>query len=407
MSKPRVYGYCDAGCRRRVPTYEEYQSIAAGLKCTPDESGNYILELGKRYRIYRTEDTKISVTAEYANLVASQYISLPDYNQAYDKYDATEFCLTGTDYDTTEGTGGEDDQSDIYVCYILNGERKSLEVGTYTGGTQGLEIAVTSITLSGAIDCYLVNDTGTLLAEDGASAYEIAVAKGFEGTEEEWLASLNGEGGGMTDEQVALLTKLSNWYDDEHYVAMTGTFSMSPTTTTYEMGASQSVKFSWSFSKLPTEVTFNGTAQTAATSGEATVTVTSQSHKTLTYSLYGKYVEGETVSKSLSINFRNKYYYGYKAIPTTLDSDFIKSLDKNGWASAKTISFTPNCTSGTYVWYAYPKRLGAATMWMGGFQGGFEEPTTVSVTNSSGYTEDYYVYRSTNSGIGDLSVQAK
>ena len=216
-----------------------------------------------------------------------------------------------------------------------------------------------------------------------------------------------GEDGALTEEQNALLSKLSGWYDEEHYTAMTGTFSMSPTTTTYEIGVSESVKFSWTFSKLPIEVTFNGVTQTAAQSGSSTVTVTSDTHKTLTYSLYGKYKQGETVSKSLSINFRNKYYYGCVAEPTTVDSDFIKSLTKNGWASAKTISFTPNCTEGTYVWYVYPKRLGAATMWMGGFQGGFEEPLTVSVTNDSRFTEDYYVYRSTNSGIGDLSVQAK
>ena len=230
----------------------------------------------------------------------------------------------------------------------------------------------------------------------------------FTKAEKEKLANLSGGGGGnMTPEQEELLNKLSEWYDEEHYVAMTGTLSMSPTTTTYEMGASQSVKFSWTFSKLPSEVTFKGVAQTPATSGSSTQTVTSKSHTTLTYSLYGKYVEGETVSKSLSINFRNKYYYGYKPIPTTVDGSFIKGLGTSGWANSKTISFTPNCTSGNYVWYAYPKRLGASVMWMGGFQGGFEEPTVVSVTNSSGYAEDYYVYRSTNSGIGDLSIQAK
>lgn len=33
------------------------------------------------------------------------------------------------------------------------------------------------------------------VGEDGASAYEIAVKNGFEGTEEEWLESLNGKDG--------------------------------------------------------------------------------------------------------------------------------------------------------------------------------------------------------------------
>lgn len=36
---------------------------------------------------------------------------------------------------------------------------------------------------------------GTVLGKDGLSAYEIAKANGFEGTEAEWLASLEGEDG--------------------------------------------------------------------------------------------------------------------------------------------------------------------------------------------------------------------
>ena len=37
---------------------------------------------------------------------------------------------------------------------------------------------------------------------DGKSAYQIAVENGFEGTEEEWLASLKGEPGQADAEQV-------------------------------------------------------------------------------------------------------------------------------------------------------------------------------------------------------------
>lgn len=217
---------------------------------------------------------------------------------------------------------------------------------------------------------------------------------------------MDGEGV-LSGDEAALLEKLSKWYDDEHYVVMTGTFIMSPNTTTYEMGSSQSVEFSWTFSKLPTAVTFNGVTKTAAVSGSTKETVTSSAHTTLSYKLYGKYAEKETVTKTLSINFRNKYYYGCSAQPANVDSAFIKGLLSNGWANTKTTSFTPNCTTGTYIWYAYPKRLGATTMWMGGFQGGFEAPQTILFTNSSGFAEDYYVYRSTNAGIGNLSIEAK
>jgi hypothetical protein len=36
----------------------------------------------------------------------------------------------------------------------------------------------------------------------GASAYEIAVANGFVGTEQEWLDSLEGEDGGLADGEI-------------------------------------------------------------------------------------------------------------------------------------------------------------------------------------------------------------
>lgn len=42
---------------------------------------------------------------------------------------------------------------------------------------------------------YLKGGVGALFGKDGYSAYEIALQHGFEGTEEEWLASLKGETG--------------------------------------------------------------------------------------------------------------------------------------------------------------------------------------------------------------------
>lgn len=217
----------------------------------------------------------------------------------------------------------------------------------------------------------------------------------------------NGEGV-LTADEAALLEKLSNWYDESHYTKLAiSSFTMSPSTTTYEIGSSPSITFSWAFNKTPVAVTLAGDSQNAAQTGVATIKATASSHTTQTYTLYGKYKEGETATKSLSVSFRNNYYYGCAAEPSFIDSLFIKGLSNGGWANSKTASFTPNCASGKYVWYAYPTRFGKAVMWMGGFQGGFEDPQTVSVTNDSGFTEDYYVYRSTNSGIGSLSIEAK
>ena len=57
--------------------------------------------------------------------------------------------------------------------------------------------------------------------------------------------------------------------------------------------------------------------------------------------------------------------------------------------------------------FAFPKRLGLVTFWVGGFSGGFESPETVSVTNVNGWSENMYVWRSTNANLGSVVVETK
>ncbi len=213
---------------------------------------------------------------------------------------------------------------------------------------------------------------------------------------------LGGGGGGLTEDQVALLQDLSKWYDDEHKIAITS-FTIYPVTTTYKMGSSARITFLWEFNKTPTSVTFDGESQTPAQNGSVTVEdVSESSHTTRTFKLCAEFNE-EKVEGEIAIKFRNLHYYGAAAEPDTINEAFLSELS-SGWAENRIKSaFTPNCTKGTYVWYLYPARLGEAQMWMGGFQNGFEAPFTVDDING----EPYYVYRSTNSGIGSLTIEAK
>jgi hypothetical protein len=115
---------------------------------------------------------------------------------------------------------------------------------------------------------YIVN--GRLYVWDGENWNDVGEIKGPKGdkgdTGEQGLQGPKGdkgdkgEDGSLTAEQEELLAKLSKWYDDSHYVKMTGTFSMSPNTSTYEMGVSKDVTYSWSFSKKPIEVKFDDVA---------------------------------------------------------------------------------------------------------------------------------------------------
>lgn len=60
-----------------------------------------------------------------------------------------------------------------------------------TGNLPGENALVGTLSTKGS----LVGGLGVVYGKDGKSAYEIAVKNGFEGTEEEWLASLKGDKG--------------------------------------------------------------------------------------------------------------------------------------------------------------------------------------------------------------------
>ena len=67
--------------------------------------------------------------------------------------------------------------------------------------------------------------------EKGKSAYEIALDNGFQGTEEEWLVSLQGESPyigenghwfiGVVDTGVVAEPDLDGYYSEENFVALT------------------------------------------------------------------------------------------------------------------------------------------------------------------------------------------
>ena len=105
-----------------------------------------------------------------------------------------------------------------------------------------------------------------------------------------------------------------------------------------------------------------------------------------------------------AVSFYNNIFWG-----VTTKTDTFLEADVEGLAGSaisdtkgRTVVIAPGATE--YILYALPVRLGTVTFWVGGFEGGFQNPETVSVTNSAGFTEDYYVYRSTNLNLGSTTL---
>lgn len=176
------------------------------------------------------------------------------------------------------------------------------------------------------------------------------------------------------------------------------TFTATPASV--EIGNSTaSVTLAWTFNATPSSLTLNGVSKSVSSTGE---TVTATDNGT-THQV--KYTLATSVgSKEVTFNFYPKVYYGVATIPGTVNSAFVIGLSNGVLAGSRARTFTVDATSGKYIWYAVPTRYGACSFKVGGFDGGFEAAQTVSVTNASGNTENYYVYRSTNPSLGNTTV---
>jgi hypothetical protein len=109
---------------------------------------------------------------------------------------------------------------------------------------------------------------------------------------------------------------------------------------------------------------------------------------------------------TVTLQFLNKIYYGKATYPGAINSAFLNStLPSKELASNRDKTFVVTTGAGEYIWFAIPVAYGAASFISNGFSGGFQLEATISHTNESGSTENYYVYRSVNTNLGLTSIQ--
>lgn len=170
--------------------------------------------------------------------------------------------------------------------------------------------------------------------------------------------------------------------------------SFTASSTSYEKGASVTVSLAWSLSKTATSETINNVAVTGNSKQYENVT------DSTTYTLAVS--DGETNdSRTLSVNFANRIYYGVAAdlsSVNTLDSVLSDDIERR---------ITVTAGSGQYIIYAFPARLGNAVFYVDSFEGGFDAPVEQTITNSNGYSETYKVYKSTNANLGTTTVEIR
>lgn len=171
------------------------------------------------------------------------------------------------------------------------------------------------------------------------------------------------------------------------------------------------VKLNWTLNKAPTMQSLK--MYDASGSGGMTIAMPSDTREYNvpgTISSYIKFVltasDGKnTAEASTVINILNGVYYGGAAAPAAYDSAFVRSLTKK-LASSRKGTYNVTAGDGQYSYVCYPVRFGAGTFVVNNFEGGFDLVDTILFENASGYSENYYIYKSENM-IGSRAVEVR
>ena len=182
-----------------------------------------------------------------------------------------------------------------------------------------------------------------------------------------------------------------------------GTFTKSPV----ELGTTvTSVTLAWNTSKTPSTLTLDGASmdvsQKSYTYNNLNLTGTK------TYTLKATDDRNAAATKTATLTFCNRVCYGAAEMPDVIDSNFVMSLGTKSLATSRTNNGVKyNAGTGQYLWYCVPTGLGQCSFTdvETGLGAGLSLVNTISVTNASGYEENYYVYKSDYAGLGSLTVK--
>ena len=182
-------------------------------------------------------------------------------------------------------------------------------------------------------------------------------------------------------------------------------FTMTPPTEIYENGeVINSLTFDWAYNKdmVSQELTDCVIAdETVRTVNYDTPLTTNK-----TFILNALDEKNGQASKSVTITFLDRIYYGSAPQPTDYDSAFILALSDNKLTDDKKGSYTLNVNSGEYGYLAIPIALGTVdSANIGGFVMSLDNCGVIDFTNAHGYTTPYGIYKTAQRSLGDLTME--
>ena len=169
----------------------------------------------------------------------------------------------------------------------------------------------------------------------------------------------------------------------------------------YEKGSSQTINLSWSYDRDIMSQSINKEVMAVDIRSKQYEDVVADT----TYTLSTVY-NGQTYTKSTSVEFRLKKYYGVSA-HETLTNEEILGLS-NLWAGRAQASTVFDCTGGKYPFYILPASMASdIQFWIGGLRNSDWIEEIREITNVYGYTESYIIFRLNSIQTGVLNIEVK
>jgi len=158
---------------------------------------------------------------------------------------------------------------------------------------------------------------------------------------------------------------------------------------------------------------FNG--MTCAFGAKEIVSITNSAGYTENYEAYGSDLANLGNSTLVTYTSRqelNEIYYGKTSTTSGYDEADVEGLTNSPITDDSTQTWNEvTAGGGEYLLFCFPKRWGEkGTDYQfydngTGFQATFQDAETVSVTNSSGWIENFYVYRSVQPNLGSITIR--
>ena len=239
----------------------------------------------------------------------------------------------------------------------------------------------------------IVSDDGSITFTDPAAS---------SGDSAENIAYVNADYSQYSNVDLALDALFAKVY----YVKPTCSLSANPTGGTFEMGTiiTAPIVFNWTTNKPITSQTLTGFTLENTEVRTATYETDISADKTFTLSVS----DGEnSASSSISYKFMNNVFWGSAAAADAYDSAFVDALSNKKLTNSVKSTYSFNVAAGEYGFWAVPSNMTISTVWIGGFEVTVESVGTISYLNSKGYTRDYNLYKTGQSGLGSISAEIK